>query len=339
MRARWLFGGLVAIAGIIACVPSSEEVYPRGAVNVIATPSAGTRGEPFMTSDGWTIRVSAMVLQTLIGGQGPPPNMISNGAVHLFHASKRQEFVIPRIDEGAAKALLSLTSLGIGPDYARIPGYYSGANRDVEPSLIARFAKLADDEDPSPPEDDPSTPEFDESTTVATENGPALLLTGQAEKEGRVIRFDFTLQASFVDAELPVKVNRNVLNDVVVTIAVEQLFNRKTRCRIGRQPILVGQPRTTELMFDEVAAADKDGDGVLSPAELRDDEGKKRARDARRSKDGGVEDGSFDAGSDAGMDAGGSDAGSDAGSDEEPASVAETLRDHACLIFMSPNGE
>lgn len=329
MKLRWLAGTVTtAVAAIaLACVPSSEEVYPRGAVNVVAIPSPGTRGEPFTTSDGWTIRVSTMVLQALIGGQGPPPDMISNGAVHLFHASRRQEFMIPRIDEGSGKALLSLTSLGIGPDYARIPGYYSGVNRDVEPWLIARFAKLADDEDPSPAEDDPSTPNFDESTTVATENGPALLIIGQAEKSGRVIRFDFTLQASFVDAELPVTVRRNALNEVVVTIAVEQLFNQKESCRVGRQPIHVGRPRATELVFEDVAAADKDGDGALTPAELRDDDGKKqRAREKRdRSRDGGA-----DA-------AGPMDAG--VGGDDALVSIAEALRDHACLIFTTVSGE
>lgn len=249
-------GAALALALHLSCVPSVEDPNPRGAIRVLTSPSSGTLGEAFTTRDGWTLHIDTVVVLALVGGKGTAET-VGSSTMHLFRAKLPQEFVIVRIDAGSGWATLGLTSssVGAGATLAEL-------NRDATPEEVARFAELADDVDPNPPPDDPSTPDLDESASVPPSVGPSILIVGRAEKAGRSILFDFAIQGAYHDISFPVTVAPDVANDVRVTLAVEQLFNGSAQCRADG-------PESVDLVFDDVAAADADGDSVLTAAELR----------------------------------------------------------------------
>jgi hypothetical protein len=65
-------GPLCALCfGLQCCLPAPE-LKPHGSVYAYVTPSAATRGEPFVTGDGWTVTVTealAVIGSPIIGGQ------------------------------------------------------------------------------------------------------------------------------------------------------------------------------------------------------------------------------------------------------------------------------
>jgi hypothetical protein len=91
-----------------ACVPATEELAPRGALGASLTPSAATRGEAFMTADGFTVTIERSVAYLEINpswlDQGPSStDYLNDGRGESTFADLRLPVVL--IERGASPGL------------------------------------------------------------------------------------------------------------------------------------------------------------------------------------------------------------------------------------------
>jgi hypothetical protein len=240
-----------------ACVPSTQELLPRGAAGVALQPTAATRGEPFITEDGWTVRFEKLALQwemsalstSDFGGGGLTTYRLWSGAAPT-------KSYIPAIPVGPCVigvGLAGLTwfrsasSIDRTADFAMLYG--------IDPALVERFSRSADNvlAIDIPAHDS----RFDKSDF---ERGPAIVFVVRAEKAGQVVTLDLALAregGADLDTVTPkVEVRANDVAYADVVVGVERLFI----------PSDASGPR-----FQEIADADAngDGDGVASVGELR----------------------------------------------------------------------
>jgi len=224
-----------ALVGLAACVPAAAETEPRGAVGLRTEPSAGSRGETFQTSDGWDVTVETFVLQVAVSAATHDPEypeQVGGGDI-VFRGGAREDLVVVGVRAGPAFGLVTFTwataSDGIGTLTAEI--------RDVPPEIVQRF--LAP----------PLGGSLDGPTFVI---GPSMIVVGRAQKGERRVGFDLALRAPIERHAAPVVVEANALALAPTRIVVEALFTNEAG----------------ELVFDDVAVADSNGDGVLTPEEL-----------------------------------------------------------------------
>ncbi len=260
---------------LASCVGSGEETDPRGALGIVTVPSPGSRGEPFVTADGWTIHVEALIVQVSIVGSAVDPAVeavpekrvleTSYQGPYLVRASAPESFFAPGLPVGPGTVRLPFSRLEVGS--TRLTNEpHETQPRNVEPALSARFFAPPDALDPE--FDSPGPPDF----------GPSILLVARAEKNGRVVTIDFTFNGAFRPfGDTPLEIRKNVLNEARLALVAENLFSGPTgyelRCRPDDSGVLKpGTPKlslSAELFFDDLASADADDDGKLSAAELR----------------------------------------------------------------------
>lgn len=223
---------MLATATIAACVPASEKLPPRGAAGFDTVPSAATTGEPFTTTDGWTVRVEKLVIQTSVAAS--LPNLgYGTSMPYVFDAQKPASVYARALPVGSVTVSLALYGRYISTE---------GDYRDrvvpinVDDETNERFNRLPDEG-----EDSGYTP------------GPSVILAVHAERDGRVVTFDMALNVtsagvrSFDEAfGIPVEVREDSLSTVELPIDAALFF-----------PV-----------FDDVAASDADGDGTVTALEL-----------------------------------------------------------------------
>ena len=256
---------LAHVLALASCVPAGEDSDPRGALGITTEPSPGSRGEPFITADGWTVHVEELViLAGIVGAAIDTASADDNRETayegpYLFKASRSESFLARGLPAGPGRAALNFNSLYIGAGYA-MPELVGGP-RGVDPSLSARFFQRADDVNRN--FYDPDAPE----------PGPAILLVVRAEKGDRTVRIDFGFRGAIRTPEIPLEIRANALNAARVTTVAENLFKGvmeyQVTCNGLRPELPESNPSTDRPIFDDLASADTDGDGVLSPAELR----------------------------------------------------------------------
>jgi hypothetical protein len=242
---------VVAAALLAACVPETEEVDPRGGVGIVTEPSPATRGESFVTADGWTVRIELFVLQAFLFAYNADGGEATSAAFHLFRASDPQHFILRALSVGRTSAGLNPMTQSVGPYF--FDGSQKGDGA-LDAAIVARFNRIADDIPPGLALEAGST-EFELSET-----GPAMLLIAQGEKEGRVVRLDLALgetgasssSGPGANATDAVSVVANALVDMRVRISAEAFFNEEGT-----------------LVFEDIVKADADQDGNISPRELR----------------------------------------------------------------------
>jgi hypothetical protein len=246
---RWRPYASLVIAlfvALVACVPATTDPSPRGGLGLETVPSPAARGEPLVTSDGWTVTIESLVLQiyvVAVPDDGVPGGF---GGTYIFSGRAPEEFIIRAVPEGRAKTTLTLATRYLTSGYEPI---YNGPNATTRVSydIDARFNKPADDASPVVTHDADSG-----DLTLATTDGPAVLLVARAEKAGRVVHIDTAFAGSPTGTDLAVDVRANDLSRANVTIAAERLFMKNG-----------------VLLFDDIAQADTDNDGVITLAEMR----------------------------------------------------------------------
>jgi len=225
-----------------ACVPASEAAPPAGAFGFVTEPSPATRGEPFVTRDGWTVRIERLALQVSVMAFPVDDRdyyRYGSSDTYRFDASKSVTVFARAVPTGPATGTMRLT------------GYYGyGRNSDDErteilglpPEVNARFGVAADARQ--------------YSGDYVSYAGPSALLVVRAENAGRVIVVDLTLALSSYYSEQE-HLGREVVADALVTvpasIVAETLFMDES---------------SRDLRFDDFAAADANGDGRVSGQEL-----------------------------------------------------------------------
>lgn len=264
----------VLALAIASCVPSGEETDPRGALGVVTVPSPASRGEPFVTTDGWTVRVEVLIAQVSIVGSANDPaasdaldqqvRETSHQGPYLFRASRPETFSAPGLPVGPGTVRFPFGRLELGTRSTNEP--HETEIRDVEPMHSARFLQPPDSLDPAFAS--PGSPAF----------GPSILLVARAAKGGQVVTIDLTFNGAFRPYDdITLEVRKNALNLARLTTAAENLFSGPTGyvIRCERDDAGALKPRIPTLsyatgpLFGDFAGADMDGDGKLSAAELR----------------------------------------------------------------------
>ena len=236
---------LLALA-CAACVPASEEAPPTGAFGFTTEPSPATRGEPFTTTDGWTVRIDKVAVQVNVSAspteQGPEIRYYGSSEGYRFDARRSVQVFARALPAGPAAANINLSST-----YLSI-GDFDASDYDenievigVAPEDSARFLVQSD-----------VSTSRDGYTSYS---GPSMLLVLRAQKGPRVISLDLTLDlySGYSDGRFVGVVQDDALVTVPLGIAVEALFEDE-RARV--------------LRFDDFADADADENGVISGQEL-----------------------------------------------------------------------
>jgi hypothetical protein len=233
-----------AFGAVTACVPASEPAPPAGAFGFVTEPSAASRGEPFVTRDGWTVRIEKVALQVSVSGHAldtSKRDAYGSYEAYRFDASKSIELYARAIPTGPATGGVSLSGTYLNSSSKE------DANVEVaglSPQTSARFQTRSD--------------VSSGSAGYRSYSGPSLLLAVRAVRAERFIAFDLTFDVfSFgSDRAGPVRdVREDALVTVPLTVAAEALFEDEV---------------TLALAFAEFAAADADGDGVVTGAEFSD---------------------------------------------------------------------
>ena len=198
-------------------------------------PSAASIGEAFTTSDGWSITVETFALQVAVSAQPADESLGTLGGGYILFNGKRQEdLVVVGVPHGPALGLISL----IWSSRHRDGTYLADDNRDLPPDIVERFVQ-------QPSGDFDSDPSF--------VIGPSLIVVAHAQKGARSVLFDVALRGDLDPHVVPVVIVANALTPAIVPLAVEALFTNAEGA----------------IVFDDIAAAAKNEDGVLAPEELR----------------------------------------------------------------------
>lgn len=249
---------LAVLSSSSSCVPSTADADPRGAIALQLRPSPAALGEPIMTSDGWTVHVDAFVLQAFANASGETPDGADSFGKPaqtdvLFPASRPTELVTYAIPAGPASVQIGFSIHGLRPSLHGVQAIRQN-NQGVAPELAERFNQPPDIAfDYEFPD---GTHLSDEPDAVSNIGGPAFLLIAHAEKAGRTIKLDVSMQDAFPSDPIYGTVVANALTNVYATIAVENLFRDE-------------DDKSAPLLFEDFAAADTNHDGVLSPKELQ----------------------------------------------------------------------
>ncbi len=198
---------LLAIALLAACVPPTGETDPKGAAGIRTEPTPATRGEPFVTDDGWTVTIDALYLRGFLFALSQVPGTGSENIAqeYVWNARERHELFVPAVREGRALVKLDLT-----------PGY-PGSIVDNDfvltagvPEAVAR--RFSQSEEGSSP--------FGASAAA-----PAVVLVATGVKDGVRVVVDVAFSSSSdTTRSLPVDVVRNDLRLAPFPVAGEELF-------------------------------------------------------------------------------------------------------------------
>jgi hypothetical protein len=248
-RARATIAVIVQAAALASCVPATDEVDPRGAVRVVMHPSSAAAGEPFTTSDGWTLRFEKLALVAWVSATSTRGQTAGGSS--------------PLTWSGAVQADAIIRALPVGPYgvKARLEGLYFSSTEPTSESAGAHYAIHGVDAALarrllSPPDNAADSAEVSSLSGSGYRSGPGGVFIVRAEKGGRASTLDIALapRVRWFDGKVMAVVRANDAVPADMTVAAERLF-----------AITSG----ASLLFQPIADADRDGDGRLSPSELR----------------------------------------------------------------------
>ncbi len=252
----------MSVLGALAlgCVPSADEELPRGGISVSFAPSPPTRGEPFVTTDGWTISIERVYLRASLqwarseSGRG-------GGEARLVDPNDPSCDLRVRGVPVGPVAIQSRMDLVVVPQVMN-PDVESPCGVDV--ATQERFDAVADNVRPE--EVDVSLPSY----------GPNIVLAGRAEKDGRTKRFELALVpaslpepepsedagVSDVPGERPADEARFQIVTVDADVATRATFGLRA------EGLFRAADGDGELVFEDLASADSDDDGVVTAGEV-----------------------------------------------------------------------
>lgn len=171
----------------MACVPATAELDPRGAGGVVVEPSAPTRGEPFVTSDGWTVTFGTFAFRAVLfaSAETEDGSRFSETDEQIW-GSTRAEMFVPAVRVGPCHVNLLLSSAYVGPPGSDAASSAADSRRGpgVELSIVERFLRLADN----------SRPNWS-GEEAGFGRGPTVVFALRAEKAGKTYVLDLALQS------------------------------------------------------------------------------------------------------------------------------------------------
>lgn len=239
-------GATIALAlSLVQCVPPTEELAPAGAAGFVTEPSPASRGEPIVTEDGWLLRFEELAIQAAVSASSADDGSSTTYATSLdvfrWNARDRVE--------------IYTRALAVGRWYPR--AYLFGAFIDLDDDDEGRIVDLG--------VDDTLRRRFavrlDDSIFGGFMAGPMVVVRLRASRGDQAIVLDTALSTEMYDGlrdareAPPVDVHADSLSSAPLAVRAERLFHDTERD---------GQ----HLRFARFAAADADGDGLLTIAEL-----------------------------------------------------------------------
>lgn len=236
---------LVAASAGGACVPASEALPPAGAAGFRTEPTAASRGEPFVTGDGWTVRFEHFVVQARVGANhiatGPDATYAYGGGSEMFLWDLREPVTldVPALSEGTWMVHVRPTGHFLGYE-----GFDEGVvDLGVEPRLAELFHRPADG---------------GSEATLYGYDGPIAAFALRAEKAGRAKRLALALGASpYADPIVRI-------GGPEVVVSANRLAS--TPLRTAAENLLADELGRTA--FQPFADADTDDDGLIAVREL-----------------------------------------------------------------------
>jgi hypothetical protein len=210
-----------------ACVPATEETAPRGAIAFKTQASPAARGEPFLTSDGWTVHLDVFAVAARFYVRS---EQMEQATVWLFQPAHPIEPLIPGMPAGPVEAQVSVWTIPLP-----IAGFRQTGRLD--PGVAERFTRPTG-----------------AAPARGTPRSPGAYLKGRAERAGRVVTFDVAVEGW---------VERGF--DDVVTVSADTI----APCGVLVKPESLFTNASGKVVFDDLAAVDRDGDGVLTMPELQ----------------------------------------------------------------------
>ena len=237
----------------LACVPSTNDLDPHGAAGFELQPSATTTGQPLDTVDGYRVTVDHFVANVLVFAETAASRDAGDydgtSQQTLLDVAHPEPCYSPGVGAGRALLRFSYASSAVPP------------TRDLDPvvqaaaaSYLDRFRRPAD------------VGEIVIVNDVTAPFGPSIALAVHAVGHGHTYDFDLTFDATggfSFDPEPSVEVTGNALATTPLEADVELMFYHPTGALTYGPPDLAAGPQ-----FADFAAADADGDGHLTAAEI-----------------------------------------------------------------------
>lgn len=223
------------------CVPAAEEPEPRGAGGFHTEPSDAARGEPFVTSDGWTVRFERFAVSAYVSA--------SSGSTVYYRWNGRDPADIYAPGASLGMAYMSVT---LTPTYLYEDTYFETDVQEVglDDEFKRRFTELADDLQAG---------YYSRSDKV----GPSVIVTFVGTKGERVVRVDLGLAGlGYAYTDGSAEVHKDALSTVPLPLTPERLLSTR--------PIGPEEARNGKTFFQPFADADRygDDDGNATAAEL-----------------------------------------------------------------------
>jgi hypothetical protein len=240
------------VFALVACVPASEKRPPAGAGGFAIEPSAAARGEPFVTTDGWTIMIDKLIVRATINVTPAPfVNNTNWGSedYHLFDGSKQARIFLPGIPVGAflvrADPYSEYLVAGRPAGGLLANSYHTELDVvGVGPADVARFAELSDEG-----LNTDSTPTYGASPSVV------LALRGR--------RGDQQISVSVAEGSTGSYVHSLDQGDAP---RIDIVANELVLATLHVTPELIFGP---DFGFTPLVAADRNGDAHITGDELR----------------------------------------------------------------------
>jgi hypothetical protein len=249
--------------GVAACVPASDERQPKGGVGFLSVPSAATRGEPFVTSDGWTVRIESIVLEAAFTAD-------YTGGYHGAHGEEsRWRFQASQPVEGVIRGLETAevdSEMNLLPNVSwndtdeqdcKTHPYVDPCGHDliVDPTLKARLQETADGERPEGCGEHDGSSRCSVISSEYSHQPAGFYLKASATKDGRSVSLDLALSLTTKNIFMQNKVIVRANEFAIANVALEGE-------RLFRNPAGV-------LVFEDLARADANGDGNVTAFELK----------------------------------------------------------------------
>jgi hypothetical protein len=231
---------------LLACVPATEDLNPRGAAGFDLVPSATSRGESFTTADGYTLTIERAVFTMQAVTR-------SSGASGEFFGSTEEATW-----DSNTQTLLFVRALPIGQitllcEFGSISSYdFSEKNRGAEPKELSSFTRA---------DLDRIRNWIANPNEVRRSNTSSGRLVVSAQKDSQSWTLDVVLPSWYGTGPLATfNVRENVLERQTVTVMPENIFRRTTR-----EGTLTADK---QLRFQGFVDADTNSDSVIDEAEL-----------------------------------------------------------------------
>jgi len=245
------------IAVLAACVPATlDTTDPHGAAGVRIVPTPVARGTAFVTTDGWTVTVEQIALVAVLSTLTPTDD----------GSGYRSQFVIW---DGAHEAETFVSAIPVGPlalnvdpeGLVRDPAYLDPevpellAGSSLAPDVRARVLSVPDNVLATRA----GYPFFE-----PLQQGPAVIFAAHAEKDGRTLRIALALASAY-------QAGVSSSGDLSGAQALDVQANavRFARYEVHPERIFAASADEAATVFQPIADADRDGDGVVTGAELR----------------------------------------------------------------------